>query len=83
MSPGAAIVLMNYLASIVATLGHAMVAWFLLSEFAFTVSKSSLGENLGISRMLLVPRMHAVRLGVALLASLLVMPAVWLVMSVA
>jgi hypothetical protein len=66
--------LIIYAKSLMGTLCHALIAWFVMAEFAFLLSRSSLGENLTIPKVMLVPRRHAAGLGTALLGSCLVLP---------
>ena len=55
-------------------LSDAIIAWFLIAEFAFVLSKSSLAEGLSIPKMAFAPRNHPTRFGIALLASVLLRP---------
>ena len=60
----------QYVASI-STLSDVMVAWFLVAEFAFVISKSSIGEGLSIPKLTYLPREHATGFGIALVGSCL------------
>lgn len=64
------------------TLSKAIVAWFLVAEFAFVLSRSSFAESLTVPKMALVPRNHVTTFGIALLGSRLMFPLVLLLVWV-
>lgn len=61
------------------TFSHTIVAWFLVAEFAFVLSNSSLTHDLPIPKAALLPREHAAKFGIALLACCLAGPLFMLV----
>jgi hypothetical protein len=62
--------------SIFDTAGHALIAWFILSELAFAYSKTASTEAL--PAIITLPRRHSSALGTALLVCVVVMPVFWL-----
>ena len=72
----------QYVAGSIRILSEAMVAWFLVAEFAFVISKGSLGEGISIPKLTCLPREHATGFGIALVGSCLLAldPVVWRLM---
>ncbi len=53
---------------LLSTLSHAVVAWFLVAEFTYVLSNSSLLSDLTVSKTAILPREHSTVFGIILLA---------------
>jgi hypothetical protein len=66
-----------------AAVGHALIAWFILSELAFAYHRFEPIETETLPGIVTVPRQHSYVVGFALLACAAAMPLFWLTLLVA